>query len=747
MFKNARLGRMLGLTLAVVALATTALLVTAEDSKAGAIINNGVVQLGVRDYGALNEPGGTPSSGTSTTWVGIRYMPLNTDATAPGCQCEGWGAAYNMATSGWCNVSSGGCPGGTIALTSFTSSASSAMSVVQIGNLKVTHDYKPSAITSAVYDVDVTFENTGPTTLTNVLYRRAMDWDIEPTAFSEYSTIDGVTPVPTTLVYFSNNGFANSNPLVGAGSMGCLVSVYFIDCGPNDHGAVFDFNFGDLAPGGTRTLKTHYGATANEADALSAIAAVGMEVWTLGQCNMSSNPSCSHTTGTPNTFIWGFSNILPAPKADFDWMPKPQCHNFPTTFSDTTTHPGGVAITKSIWTLGDGSPATTYMPAVSSVTHTYTRPGSYIVTLNVTDAKGKMHEVSKIVSVVNCAPSIDPIVDWEVFELDKITFTVSGSDINGDDIKFYWNPATLPSSAVFKDQLFTWQPARGYAGTYGPIHFWVEDPYGAQAHENMTIVVKPLPDPPVPKPGDADGDGIKDEFDNCPDIANPDQKDTNGDGIGDACSGELPSTGGDGGDGGDDATDDVASLNDGVKQADFDKDGLPDGMDNCPYIPNVDQRDQDRDGLGDVCDPDLDGDGIDQLDAEGRMRDNCPYTFNPGQEDLDGDGIGDLCQGDVDADGVPDALDNCVWVRNPGQEDSDGDGIGDACTGLVRLGGPVSGLGAGGSSGVSNGEPKVSSTSTAGLPTWAIGAMAGAALLVVAGVLAVVLLRRRESAE
>jgi rhodanese-related sulfurtransferase len=34
---------------------------------------------------------------------------------------------------------------------------------------------------------------------------------------------------------------------------------------------------------------------------------------------------------------------------------------------------------------------------------------------------------------------------------------------------------------------------------------------------------------------DTDGDGINDDLDNCPSVANPDQKDTDGDGAGDAC--------------------------------------------------------------------------------------------------------------------------------------------------------------------------------------------------------------------
>lgn len=35
---------------------------------------------------------------------------------------------------------------------------------------------------------------------------------------------------------------------------------------------------------------------------------------------------------------------------------------------------------------------------------------------------------------------------------------------------------------------------------------------------------------------DIDGDGIEDEFDNCPTLSNPEQTDTNMDGIGDACT-------------------------------------------------------------------------------------------------------------------------------------------------------------------------------------------------------------------
>jgi hypothetical protein len=80
---------------------------------------------------------------------------------------------------------------------------------------------------------------------------------------------------------------------------------------------------------------------------------------------------------------------------------------------------------------------------------------------------------------------------------------------------------------------------------------------------------------------DSDNDGVPDDCDNCPSVANADQADTDGDLIGDAC---------------DDCTD-------------SDTDGYGD-----PGVP------------GNTC-PD----------------DNCPYAYNPGQEDSDGDGIGDAC--------------------------------------------------------------------------------------------------------
>ena len=76
-------------------------------------------------------------------------------------------------------------------------------------------------------------------------------------------------------------------------------------------------------------------------------------------------------------------------------------------------------------------------------------------------------------------------------------------------------------------------------------------------------------DPPGEE--DSDNDGIPDDVDNCPVVANPDQEDTDNDGIGDAC-------------------------------------------DNCPFVPNPGQEDSYPPGgnqCGDACEceGDLDKDG------------------------------------------------------------------------------------------------------------------------------------------
>ena len=132
---------------------------------------------------------------------------------------------------------------------------------------------------------------------------------------------------------------------------------------------------------------------------------------------------------------------------------------------------------------------------------------------------------------------------------------------------------------------------------------------------------------------DIDGDGINDDVDNCPTIANANQTDaiTPDNGIGDACD-------------------------------DPDGDTVYDLADNCPAVANPSQRDSNGDGEGDVCDTDSDTDNDGSVDAS----DNCPMNPNRNQRDSNGDGEGDVCDtnSDSDGDGTNDDNDECPSISD-----------------------------------------------------------------------------------
>lgn len=258
-------------------------------ANAGVVLSTPKTSIGVNNEGDLIFQG-----------VGLRYVPTGGEALAPGCLCEGWGVADTITrrfakagrTFGRQNVT----------VESFTTDGESAKSVVIAADImRVTHEFTESN-SENLFRVLVSIENISDATI-HLRYRRAMDWDVPPTTFSEMVTI--VTNGASDVIFSSDNGFADGNPLNPAGSIAFVGEA--VDNGPRDHGAVFDFDFGDLEPGATKQFVIYYGAAANEGESLDALAQVGAEVYSLGK----PNPARAgvERDGTPNTFIFGFGGV------------------------------------------------------------------------------------------------------------------------------------------------------------------------------------------------------------------------------------------------------------------------------------------------------------------------------------------------------------------------------------------------------------------------------------------------------
>ena len=143
----------------------------------------------------------------------------------------------------------------------------------------------------------------------------------------------------------------------------------------------------------------------------------------------------------------------------------------------------------------------TVAASIDGTTLTLTPASNYFTTtaltfvLKVEDTFGDSDtsQFSVIVTSVNDAPVIASLSDQEGSEGVEITFNITATDVDGDDLT--WSSANLPSGAVFTDNnngtsTFTWTPNYTQAGVYTNITFIVDDGQGSTA----SMVVNPKKD-------------------------------------------------------------------------------------------------------------------------------------------------------------------------------------------------------------------------------------------------------------
>lgn len=369
---------------------------------------------------------------------------------------------------------------------------------------------------------------------------------------------------------------------------------------------------------------------------------------------------------------------------------------------------------------------------------TYTPPqntnGTTTFTFKVNDGKvdSAVATVTITIDSINYAPKlydVDGVEAFEVREGESLDYEVRAFDADGDTLT--WSIISGLGSIDPATGLYSWTPEKGLvtegaSGVY-TVKIQVSDNYSGPESDRsgelptMTLTITVLSD-------DRDHDGVPNDQDNCPDIANPPdvengnttQADMDGDGLGDACDDDMdgdslsnelelatcydiegvercldpanPDTDGDGINDGieagalfnqpTDGRDDLYAIyettneaGETIQESRLLSEGEPEGvawwvgvdMSGDGVIDVVDNLGVNTDSSGRI------GDGLfDALDSDG---DGIPNFFdtdsdNDGVLDIDESGLTDpevTAPADKDADGLPDYIDT----------DSDGDGVPD----------------------------------------------------------------------
>ena len=229
--------------------------------------------------------------------------------------------------------------------------------------------------------------------------------------------------------------------------------------------------------------------------------------WDFGDGTTSTEPVVDHVYSTPGSYTVtlvvsdAFADSAPvartvevtnsAPVADF-YQPPPTHWGQPVRFdSSLSSDPDWDPIVSARWDFGDGTTSTE--PVVE---HTYAAPGSYTVTLIISDAFADSAPVTRTVEVTNETPVAGLSGPTTGFRGQPLTLNAGSSvDPNGDALTYYWDfgdgsTATTPTPTVSH----TYEMLGNYT-----VGLYVSDGFAQSAP--ISTVVAILNNPPVADAG------------------------------------------------------------------------------------------------------------------------------------------------------------------------------------------------------------------------------------------------------
>lgn len=138
--------------------------------------------------------------------------------------------------------------------------------------------------------------------------------------------------------------------------------------------------------------------------------------------------------------------------------------SFDATGSSIPKEPTGLAISRYAWRFENGAPLSIDGPAGSLINHRFNKPGTYKVTLTVTDSSGHVcstDSISKTI-IVNAPPQVDAGNDLRLADGEEAVLDASAlTDADGDQVTYRWDmgDGTIVSGAKARH-------VYGQTGTY-----------------------------------------------------------------------------------------------------------------------------------------------------------------------------------------------------------------------------------------------------------------------------------------